>query len=151
MNSLRGHHFGTESWPNSTACRLHCWDMSDQTTHRAETQPHSSTDRLPKVILSSQSTLDTGLDTVLPTRGVGPSSPNQWAGTSPYTRKPAQLFGPTSLTRGQTPEEKGATILQPMEWKPPMQKVTQNEGVSQVALVVKNPPANARDMGSIPG
>ena len=141
LNSLRGHHFGTESWPNSIACWLQCWDMSDQTTHRAGTQPHSSTDRLPKVILSSQSPLDTPLDTVMPTRWVRPSYPHQWAGTSPYTRKPTQLFGPTSLTRGQTPEARGTTILQPVEWKPPMQKVIQNEGVSQMALVVKNWPA----------
>ena len=47
-----GHHFGTETQPHSTVCRLQCWDTSGQTTNRVGTQPHPSADRLPKVILS---------------------------------------------------------------------------------------------------
>ena len=51
VSSPGGHHFGTESWPYPTACRLQCWDTSGQTTDKMGTQPHSSTERLAKVVL----------------------------------------------------------------------------------------------------
>ena len=83
MTSPRGHHFGTETWPHPTACRLQCWDTSGQTSNRAGTQPHPSADRLSEVLLTPQPPINTPLDTVLPTRGTRPSSTHQWAGTSP--------------------------------------------------------------------
>ena len=73
---------GTKTWPHSTACRLQCWDTSGQTTNRVETQPHSSTERLPQVILSPQPPRDMPPDTALHTRVTKSSSTHQWAGTS---------------------------------------------------------------------
>ena len=73
---------GTKTWPHSIACRLQCWDTSDQTTNRVETQPHSSTDRLPQVILNPQPPRDMPLDTALPTRVTKSSFIHQWAVTS---------------------------------------------------------------------
>ena len=97
VSSPRGHHFGTETWPHLTACRLKCWDTSGQTTNRVGTQPHPLADRLPKVILSAQMPLNIPLDTALPTRRTRPSSTHQWAGTSPSHHK--ACTGPwTNLT-----------------------------------------------------
>ena len=83
VSSPGGRHFGTETWPHPTTCRLHCGDASSQTTNRVGTHHHPSADRLPKVILSPQPSLNTPLDMALPTRGKRPSSTHQWAGTSP--------------------------------------------------------------------
>ena len=83
VSSPEGHHFGTKTWPHPTACSLQCWDTSGQTTNRVGTQPHPSTNKLPKVVLNPQLPLNTLLDTALSTRGTKPSSTHQWAGTSP--------------------------------------------------------------------
>ena len=47
-------HFCMETWPHPTACRLQCWNTSDQTTNRVGSQPHPSTDGLPKAFQSPQ-------------------------------------------------------------------------------------------------
>ena len=59
-----------------------------------------------------------GQDSALPTSGQASVSP---------ARKPAQAPGPTSPTRGQTPEARETTILQTGESRPQTQKVRQNE------------------------
>ena len=66
------------------SCRLQCWDTSVQATNRVGTQPHPWADRLPKDILSTQTSLNTPLDMALPIRGTRPSSTHQWPGTSPF-------------------------------------------------------------------
>ena len=58
-------------------------DTSCQTTSKTGTQPQPSADRLPKVVLSSQTLQNTPLDTALPFRGKRLSSTHQSAGTSP--------------------------------------------------------------------
>ena len=50
MGSLGGCYFLTKTWPQPTACKLRCWDASDQTTNRAETHP--AVDRKLKVFLN---------------------------------------------------------------------------------------------------
>ena len=64
-----------------------CWEASGQTTNRAGTKPHPSSDRLRKVFLSLQPPLNTPHDTALPTRGPRPSSTHQWAGTCPSLKE----------------------------------------------------------------
>ena len=76
-------HCDTKTWPHPTACRLQCWYVSGQTTNRVRTQPHPSSDRLPKVFLSPQPPLNIPLDTVLPTRETRSSSTHQWGDTIP--------------------------------------------------------------------
>lgn len=44
MSSPGGHHFGNETWPHTTSCRLQCWKASGQTTNRVRTQLHPSAD-----------------------------------------------------------------------------------------------------------
>ena len=96
-----------------------------QTNSRIGTEHHPSADRLPKVVLSSQPPINTPLYMVLPTRGNRPSSTHRGQAPVPPTRKPAQAPGPTSPTRGQTPEARGTTILQPVERRPQREKVRQ--------------------------
>lgn len=57
--------------------------VSGQTTSRTGTQPHPSVDRVPQATLSSQPPISTPLNVALSTRGTGPSSNHQWAGSSP--------------------------------------------------------------------
>ena len=128
VGSPGGHHFGTRSGPMQqpagSSMKQPC---SGQTTNRVGTQPHPSADRLPKVILSPLPALNTPLDTALPTKGIRPSSTHQWAGTSSSHQEACTPSRPVSLTRGQTPKEKGTTVLQPEEQRPQTEKVRQNE------------------------
>ena len=82
MSCPRGCHIGTETWPHPTACRLQCWDASVQSTKKVGTQPNSSVDRLPEVILSLELPLNTPFDMTLPSRGTRPSYTHQWASIS---------------------------------------------------------------------
>ena len=126
--STPGHcHFGTETCPHPTACRLQCWDASGQTTNSVGTQPHPSADRVPKVILSPQLPLNTPLDMALAIRGKDPAPSTSGQVPVPPTRKPAQAPQPTSPTREQTPEAKGTTILQPAEQRTQMQKLEEGK------------------------
>ena len=77
--------FLTKTWPHPIACRLQSWDASGQTTNRMGTRPHSSVDRLPKVVLNQQLPANIFRDMGLPTRGTRSSSTHQWAGTNPST------------------------------------------------------------------
>ena len=76
-------HFGTKTWSHPTACRFQCWNASGQTTNKIGTQPDSTADRLPKVLMSSQPPQNTPFDTALPTRVTKPSSTHHSADTSP--------------------------------------------------------------------
>ena len=44
----------TKIWPYPTACRCQCWNTSCKTINRPGTQPHTSTERQPKVFLNPQ-------------------------------------------------------------------------------------------------
>ena len=110
VSSLSGPNFRTETCLYPIACRLLCWDTLGEITNKVGIQPHPSSERLPEVTLSSQLLPNTPLDMALPTRGPRARFTHQWAGTSPS--------GPTSLTRRQTPEARGTTILQSVGWRP---------------------------------
>ena len=58
-------------------------ETSCQTTSKKGTQPHPSADRIPKVILRSQTPQNTPPDVALPIRGKRLSSTHQSTGTSP--------------------------------------------------------------------
>ena len=79
-----------------------------------ETQPLPSADRLPKVVLSSQSPLNTPPDMGLSTRRTRPSSTHQWAGSCPSHQEACTSPGPTSPSRGrhQKQEELQSCSLQ---------------------------------------
>ena len=69
MSSPGGCHCDTKTWPHPVAYKLQFWDTSGQTAKRVRTQPHPSTDRMPKLFLSSQPHLNKPFDMTLPTRG----------------------------------------------------------------------------------
>ena len=77
--------------------------------------------------MSSQPPLNIPLHVALPTRGQDPAPPTRGQVPVPPTRNPAQVSGAISLTRGQTPEARGTTILHSAERRPKTQKVRQNE------------------------
>ena len=131
MSCPGGHHFDTKTWPHWTV--LQCWDASGQTTNRVGRQTHLSADRLPKVFLSPEPTLNTLLGTTLPTRGtktqLHPPVGRHKSLPQGSLHKPLRQ---ASHTRGQTPEVRGTTILQPVG--PQTQKVRQNEMAEEYVL-----------------
>ena len=84
-------------WPASPVLDTLC-----QTTSKTGTQPHPLAERLPKIIVSSQTPQNIPLDAVLPTRKTKSSLIHQNTGTSPSTRKPTQRTEPTIPSEGRT-------------------------------------------------
>ena len=83
MNSPGGCHFG-KSWPQlTTTCRHECSEAPSQTTNRMGTQPHQSTNKLPKVLQGTQPPLNTPRDIALSIRRIRLSFIHQRGGTSP--------------------------------------------------------------------
>ena len=87
---------------------------SEQTTSRTGIQPQLRANRMPKVVLSSQLTINIPLDMALPTNGIRSKSTHRGQEPVPSTRKPAQTPEPTLHTREQIPEAR-TTTLQPVE------------------------------------
>ena len=85
VSSPQGPHLSTKTQltPNSLQA-LVLLDASGQTTSKTGTQDYPSADRLPKVVLSSQTHQNTPLDTTRQTRDTRASSTHQSAGASPY-------------------------------------------------------------------
>ena len=102
-----------------TANKLQCWRT--QTTTKTGTQPHPLAERLPKIILSSQTFWNTPMDMALPTRKTRSSSTHQNTGTSPLHQE-AYMSHWTNLTHwGQTPKTMGTMNLQPVKRRPQTQ------------------------------
>ena len=88
-------------------------DTPYQKTSKTGTQPHPLAERLPKIILSSQTPQNTPLDVVLPTRKTRSSLIHQNTGTSPLHQE-ANRSHWTNLTHwGKTSKTTGTTNLQP--------------------------------------
>ena len=84
-----------------------------QTTSKTGTQPHPLADRLPKIIIRSQTPQNTPLDAILPTRKTRYSLIHQNTGTSPHHQE-AYTTHWTNLSHwGETPKTTGTTNLQP--------------------------------------
>ena len=115
-------HLNTKILHHPTACRLQSvLDTSCQTTSETGTKPQTSADRLPKVILSSQTPPKHHLTWPCPSEGKDSAPPTRTQAPVPPTRKPAQAPGPNSPTREQTTERRGMTTLQPVERRPQTQ------------------------------
>ena len=109
-------------------------NASCQTTSKTGTQTHPSTDRLPKVVLSSQTSQNTPPETALPIRGTISSSTHQNTGTSP-SHQEAYTSHWTNLThQGQT-QPRGTMTLQPVEKRPQTQQVRQHEKTEKYVAV----------------
>ena len=116
VSSPRGSYFSTETQHHPITFRFQCSKASGQATNKIETQPHTSEDRLPKVILSSQPPQNTHFDMALPNRGTR-SLP---LGS---LHKPQDQPHPP----GSRHQDRETTTLQPAERRPQTQKVRQNE------------------------
>ena len=82
-------------------------DSPRQTTSKTGTQTHPLPERLPKIIISSQTPQNTPPDAVLPTRKTRSSLIHQNTGTSPLHQE-AYTTHWTNLTHwGQTPKKNG--------------------------------------------
>ena len=96
-------------------------DILCETTSKTGTQPHPLAERLPKIILSSQTPQNTPPDTVLPTRKTRSSLIHQNTGTSPLHQEAYTTYR-TKLTHwGQTPKTTGTANLQPAKRRPQTQ------------------------------
>ena len=96
-------------------------DTTCQTTSKTGTHPHPSTDRLPKVVLSSQTLQNTLFDTALPIRVKRFSSTNQRTGASP-SHQETYTSSWTNLThQGSGNRSKGTMNLQQAERRPQTQ------------------------------
>ena len=106
-------------------------DALCQTTSNTGTQPHPLAERLPKIIISSQTPQNTSPDAALLTRKTRSSLIRQNTGTSPLHQEVYTTHW-TNLTHwGQTPKTTGTGF--------------------PGGAVVENLPANAGDTGSSPG
>ena len=96
-------------------------DTLCQRTSRTGTQPYPLAERLPKIIIRSQTTQNTPLDAVLPTRKTRSSLIHHNTGTSPLHQE-AYTTHWTNLSHwGQTPKTTGTTNLQPVKRRPQTQ------------------------------
>ena len=102
-------------------------DTLCQTTSKTGTQPQPLAERLPKIIIRSQTPQNTPPDVYLPTRKTRSSLIHQKTGTSPLNQE-AYTAHWTNLTHGgQTPKTMGTTNLQPAKRRPQTQQVKENE------------------------
>ena len=96
-------------------------DAQCQTTSKTGTQPHALAERLPKIILSSQTPQNTPPDWALPTRKTRSSPTHQNTGISPLHQE-AYTTHWTNLTHwGKTPKTLGTTNLLPAKRRPQTQ------------------------------
>ena len=76
-------------------------DTPCQTTSKTGTQPTPLAERLPKIIVSSQTPQNTPPEADLPPERQDPAPPTRTQAPVPYTRRPTQLTEPTSPTGGR--------------------------------------------------
>ena len=122
-------------WPAS--CTL-C-----QTTSKTGTQPHPLAERLPKIIIRSQTPQNTPPKMILPTRKTRSKLIHQNTGTNPLHQEAytTQWINPTHW--GQTPKTMGTTNLQPVKRRPQhskLSKMSRQRNIRQMKEQGKNPP-----------
>ena len=100
-SSPTGLHLNTKTQLHSTTSKLQCWTPhAKQTTSKTGTQPHPLAERLPKIIIRSQTPQNTLLDVVLPERQ-DPALSTRTQAPVPSTRKPTQATETTLPTGGR--------------------------------------------------
>ena len=130
-------------------------DTLCQTTSKTGTQPHPLAERLPKIIIRSQTTQNIPPDMDLPTRKTISSLIHQNTGTSPPTRKPTQTTEPTIATgdRYQKQQELQTCSMQKGDCKhSKLSKMRRQRNTQQMKEQGKNPPeqTNEEEIGSLP-
>ena len=98
-----------------------------QTTSNTGTQPHPLAERLPKIIIRSQTPQNTPPDMDQATRNTRSSLIHQITGTSPLHQETYTTHWTNFSHWGQTPKTTGTMNLQPAKRRPQIQEVKQNE------------------------
>ena len=96
-------------------------DTLCQTTSKTGTQFHPLAERLPKIIIRSQTPQNTTLNAVLPTRKTRSSLIHQNTGTSPLHQEAYTTHWTNFSHWGQTPKTTGTMNLQPVKRRPQTQ------------------------------
>ena len=96
-------------------------DTLCQTSSKRETQPHPLAERLPKIIIRSQTPQNTPPDMVLPNRKTRSSLIHQNTGTSPLYQEAYTAYWTNPSHWGQTPKTTGTTNIQPAKRRPQTQ------------------------------
>ena len=94
-------HLNTKSQLHSMTSKLQCWTPYAKKTSKTGTQPHPLAERLPKIIIRSQTPQNTPADAVLPTERQDPALSIRTQALVPSTRKPKQPTEPTLATGGR--------------------------------------------------
>ena len=140
----------SNQWPASYSADTLC-----QTTSRTGTQPHSRAERLPKVILSSQTVQNTPPDAVLHTRKTRSSLIHQNTGTGPLHQE-AYINHWTNLSHWeQTPKQLELRTFSLQKGDPKhskLSKMRRQRSTQQMKEQGKNPPdqTNEEEIGSLP-
>ena len=130
-------------------------DTLCQTTRKTGTQPHPLVDRLPKIIIRSQTPQNTPPDMDLPTIKTRSSLIHQNTGTSPLNQEAYKPTEPTLATVGrhQRQWELRTCSLQKGDTKhSKLSKMRRQRNTQQMKEQGKNPPdlTNEEEIGSLP-
>ena len=96
-------------------------DTPCQTISKTGTHLHPLAEKLPKIIISSQTPQNTPLDTFWPKRKTRSSLIHQNTGTSPFHQEAYTTHWNNLTHWGQTPKTTGTMDLQPAKWRPQTQ------------------------------
>ena len=126
-----------------------------RTTSKTGTQPHPLAERLPKIIIRSQTPQNTPLDAVCPPERQDPASSIRTQAPVPSTRKPTQPTEPTLPTGGK--HQKQQELRTDSLWKgdpkhSKLSKMRRQRNTLQMKEQGKNPPdqINEEEIGSLP-
>ena len=125
-------------------------------TSKTETQPHPLADRMPKIIISSQTPQNTPPDVVLPTRKTRSSLIHQnTVPPVPSTRKPTQPTEPTLATRGRHQKQWEIWTCSLRKGDPKhskLSKMRRQRNTQQMKEQGRSPPdqTNEEEIGSLP-
>ena len=120
-SSPRDLHLTAKTQLHSTTSKLQRWTPHAKQLARQDSQPHPLAERLPKIIIRSQTPQNTPPDVVLPTRKTTSSLIYQNTGTSPLHQEAYKTHWTNLAHWGQTPKTTGTTNLQPEKRRPQTQ------------------------------
>ena len=126
-----------------------------QKTSKTGTQPHPLAERLPKIIIRSQTPQNTPPDVDLPNRKTRSRLIHQNTGTSPSTRKPTQPTEPNLATGGRHQKQWELLTFSLRKEDPKhskLSKTRRQRNTQQMKEQGKNPPdlTNEEEIGSLP-
>ena len=130
-------------------------DTLCQTTSKTATQPHPLAERLPKIIIRSQTPQNTRMYVDLPTRKTRSTLIHQNTGTSPLHQESTQPSEPILATGGQTKKQQEVRTcrLRKGDTKhSTLSKMRRQKNSQQMKEQGKNPPdlTNEEEIGSLP-